>query len=344
LAGSLGVVTKPIVSVCVPTYNYARFLPDCIESILQQSISEWELIICDDCSTDGTHELLSQYAARDRRIRYIRNDCRLGMSPNLKNAADRAEAPYLKVLCADDWVTDRHLETMLSLMERHPHVVLGTCAEIHTDSEGRPLAVQFLMGQPLSVITGTKMLNRMARGHGFGGNSSFTIRTSAYRALGGYDPTIAYGVDYELAARLCRVGDYLHTDQPLFYGRSHGDSSSSVNPKKLLNIIDDYKIPNAIFQPRRFGNQEWRRYQRVISYVTARTILNVILEYARGHRSQARQLWQVARQHGNLALGLPYLALHAPWRICMYLRGRNGPVSKSPEAWMGRPRYVEPAI
>lgn len=328
---------KPAVSVCVPTYNYARYLSDCIESVLQQTFPDWELIICDDCSTDGTQELASGYAARDRRIRYVRNQRRLGMSANLKNVADRAEAPYIKILCADDWLAERHLETMVSLMDQHPGVVLGTAAEIHTDAEGRPTAVQFLLGEHVSVFSGEEMLDRMARGHGFGGNSSFIIRTSTYQRVGGYDPTIAYAVDYELAARLSRVGDYLHTDEPLFYGRSHSESSSSVNPKRLLNVIDEYVVPKTFFHPRRFGNLESRRYHRVIAYVTARSLLNVLVEHARGHHSQAHQLWTVTREHGHLALGLPYLVMHVPWRLYMYLTGRNRPVSRSPEPWMGRP-------
>jgi glycosyltransferase involved in cell wall biosynthesis len=57
----------PLVSVCVPTYNYARFLPDCVESVLQQTISDWERVITDDASSDQTEAIATQYAAADQR-------------------------------------------------------------------------------------------------------------------------------------------------------------------------------------------------------------------------------------------------------------------------------------
>src|ERR1700752_2051267 len=89
-------MSAPRVSVCVPTFNYARFLPDCIESVLQQTMTDWELVITDDCSTDGTDVIVDRYAKADPRIRYIRNEQRLGMSSNLKRACDLGRGEYLK--------------------------------------------------------------------------------------------------------------------------------------------------------------------------------------------------------------------------------------------------------
>ncbi len=77
----------PLVSVCVPTYNYGRFLPDCIESVLEQTLDDWELVLCDDCSTDDTEEVVRSYVERDSRVRYVRNERRLGMNGNLKRTA-----------------------------------------------------------------------------------------------------------------------------------------------------------------------------------------------------------------------------------------------------------------
>jgi glycosyltransferase involved in cell wall biosynthesis len=280
----------PLVSVCVPTYNYARFLRDCIESVQEQTMIDWELVICDDCSTDETAEVVKEYSAKDPRIRYIRNDRRLGMNGNIKAVADSGTGRYLKMLCADDWLAPRCLEVLCKLMEGYPRVVLATSAEIHCNEAGTPLQVQFLLGRPVLVLPGEVMLDRMARGSGFGGNSSFLIRTSAYRAVGGYHDTVQYAADYELAARLCRVGDYLHTDEPLFYGRSQPESSSSQDPKKLLDVLDWFDIPGKVFQPRRLGNREWRRYQMLTALLTARYLLNIVLEHMRGHHSYARTL------------------------------------------------------
>src|SRR5438045_4978983 len=94
LRGHIQGQRHPLVSVCVPTYNYARFLPDCIESVLAQTLTGWELIICDDCSTDDSAEVVRRYADRDPRIRYVRNETRLGMNGNIKHATDLGRGRY----------------------------------------------------------------------------------------------------------------------------------------------------------------------------------------------------------------------------------------------------------
>ena len=328
---------KPFVSVCVPTYNYGHFLRDCIESVRAQTLSDWELIICDDCSTDETSELVKRYAAIDSRIQYIRNEQRLGMNRNLKRVADAGRGQYLKILCADDWLAPTCLEVLSGLLDKHQTVVLATSAEVNTDQQGTPLQVQFLFGEPISIIKGDKMLGRMANGEGFGGNSSFMVRASAYHEVGGYDGAILYAGDYHLAARLCRSGDYLHTDEPLFYGRNQPDSSSSQDTRKLLDVIDWFEIPEKIFRPRWIGNKEWRRYQIRMAALTARYSFNLMLEYARGHSQYASALRKILAEKGNFWTGIPFLMLHILHRMINRLTGRNRPRSMPPEKWMGAP-------
>jgi glycosyltransferase involved in cell wall biosynthesis len=327
----------PLVSVCVPTYNYARFLPDCIESVLEQTLTDWELIVCDDGSTDDTAEVVRRYADHDPRIRYVRNATRLGMNGNIQHTINLGRGRYLKVLCSDDWIAEKCLEVMVDLMEANPEVALGTCAEIHCDATGAPLQVQFLFGKPLSVIQGEAMLDWMARGMAFGGNSSFLIRSSAYRTVGGYRGSTWYAGDYDLAARLCRVGAYLHTDQPLFYGRVQPASSSANDPKRLLDVRDRFEIPDLVFRPRVFNNREWWRYQVLTGYCTARYMLNAALEYGRGQHDYARNLAGMLRNTGNFGFGMPLLVFHLPVRLYNKLTGRNLPRARPPEPWMGTP-------
>jgi glycosyltransferase involved in cell wall biosynthesis len=309
--------------VCVPTYNYARFLPDCIASVQQQTLPDWELVICDDQSTDATESIIASYAVGDSRIRYIRHAKRLGMNPNLKFAADQGRGKYLKILCADDWLAPRCLEVMIRLMEQHPGVALGTCAEIHTDAAGNPQFVQFLFGKPVSILSGEKMLDRMAAGSRFGGNSSFMIRADAYREVGGYCASMRYCGDFELAARLCRVGDYLHTDEPLFYGRDHESSSSSNDPDKLLDAMDFLELPGKLCVPRPFMSREWFRYERFSGHIAARYFTLAIVEWLRGRRGYGRRLLSLLRQQGNFAAGLVCLPFHLIYRLYAWTVGRN---------------------
>ncbi len=327
----------PLISVCVPTYNYGPFLHDCIESVQAQTITTWEMIICDDCSTDNTEVIIQDYARTDSRIRYIRNESRLGMNANIKKAADFGRGKYLKILCSDDWMMPNCLEVFLGFMEQNPNVVLATSAEVLSNEIGQPIQVQFLFGQQVSLLDGEQMLDRMAKGEGFGGNSSFFIRSSAYEAVGGYDQRCRYAADYDLAARLCRTGHYLHTDEPLFYGRIQPESSSSQDPKQLLDVVDAFEIPDKIFRPRRFPDREWRRYQLLTANLTARYLTNVILQETRGHHLYASNLRHLLRQYGNFVVGIPLLGAHIPMRIYRRLTGKNNPVSVKPPLNVGTP-------
>jgi hypothetical protein len=261
----------------------------------------------------------------------VRNEQRLGMNANLRRVCEHARGQYLKVLCAD---APRCLERMV---EAHPDAMLATSATIASGENGRSLQVQFLFGESLSVVPGQKMLDRMARGHGFGGNSGFLIRASAYDAVGGFDDSLLYAADYDLAARLCQMGNYVHTDEPLFYGRLHGQSSSSVDPGNLLDVRDWFSIPDKVLRPRPFGSRNWLRYQVLTGLLTARYSLNFFLEWGRGHREYAHALRRVLREQGNFIAGTPLLALHVPARIARRLTGRHRPRSRPPESWMGPP-------
>jgi len=329
--------SPPLVSVCVPTYNYARFLPDCIESVLEQSISDWELIICDDASVDDTENVVRRYAAHDPRIRYLRNTQRLGMNGNLKHAADCGTAKYLKILCADDWIAPNCLAVLCALMESYPSAAIATCAEIHTNAIGEAQRVQFLFGEPVTFIAGDEMLDRISRGEGGGGNSSFVIRAAAYHRVGGYDARRPYAGDYDLLARLCAVGDYVHTDQPLFYGRSQPDSSSARNPKLLLDVRDWYDVPATVFEPRHLGDRNWRRFTRRRRELTARYLLNILLEHCRGNHAYAQELRKIILAKGSLMLGIPWLVVHVPRRLYNRITGADKPLSRPVEAWMGTP-------
>jgi glycosyltransferase involved in cell wall biosynthesis len=318
---------NPLVSVCMPTYNYARFIRDCIESVLAQTFTDWELIIFDDCSTDTTGEIVGEYAKADERIRYVKNERRLGMNGNIKRAAEAGTGKYLKMLCSDDWLAPECLQTLVELMEKNPQVVLATPAEIACNEAGNPTHLQFLFGKALSIIPGEKMLDRVARGQGLGGHSSFLIRSAAYKAVGGYDDSLLYAADYDLGARLCRIGDYLHVDIPLLYARIQSTSSSSINPSKLFDVIDWFEIPRKIFRHRRLGDREWRRYQRLTANLTARYLVNTIVEELRGHHTYARNLRRMLWQYGNFLPGIPLLAVHLPVRIYKRLTGKNKPAS-----------------
>ncbi|NEQ80554.1 MAG: glycosyltransferase family 2 protein [Moorea sp. SIO2I5] len=105
----------PKVSVCIPTFNRVNLLPYAIDSVIKQTYQDWELIVCDDGSTDDTPELMSQY--QDSRINYIRHPKNIGKSNNMRSGFDAALGEYFIKFDDDDRLTPEFLAKTTAILE-----------------------------------------------------------------------------------------------------------------------------------------------------------------------------------------------------------------------------------
>jgi glycosyltransferase involved in cell wall biosynthesis len=110
------------VSVCIPTYNRAHFLPEAIASVQAQTESDWELIVCDDGSRDGTPELMSSFD--DKRIRYLRHESNIGKSNNMRSGYEAATGQYFVKFDDDDRLMPDFLAKMGQVLDQNPAVDL----------------------------------------------------------------------------------------------------------------------------------------------------------------------------------------------------------------------------
>lgn len=122
------------VSVVIPAYNAAKYLPAAIESILSQTFQDFEVIILDDCSTDNTWDVIQEYAKRNARIRPFRNLRNLGIAGNRNKGVSLATGKYLVWQDADDISLPTRIEKQLHFMELHPEVgIVGGYIELFRD-------------------------------------------------------------------------------------------------------------------------------------------------------------------------------------------------------------------
>lgn len=119
-------INKPFVSVVTPFYNTADYLRECIESVLSQSYPHFEYLLVDNQSTDGSASIAAEYAAKDKRIRVIRNKEFVGQVANYNGALRHVapEARYVKMVQADDCIFPDCLERMVAVAESHPTVAI----------------------------------------------------------------------------------------------------------------------------------------------------------------------------------------------------------------------------
>ncbi len=131
---------SPKVSICIPTYNRADILPYAIESALRQTYTDFELLICDDASTDRTAEVVSQWS--DPRIHYIRHPQNIKRSRNMRSGYEAAQGEYFIKFDDDDALTPDFLEKTVAILDAHPGLDL-VCSDhwiINAHNERDPVA------------------------------------------------------------------------------------------------------------------------------------------------------------------------------------------------------------
>ncbi len=128
---------SPVVSIALPVYNGAATLRVAVDSILQQSFTDWELIILDDHSTDHSLEIMSSFS--DPRIRLVEGEKNIGLSARLNMAADMAEATYFARMDQDDISFPDRIEKQLAYLQKHPDVDLLATAMIPFRGDGEAL-------------------------------------------------------------------------------------------------------------------------------------------------------------------------------------------------------------
>jgi glycosyltransferase involved in cell wall biosynthesis len=221
-------VNSPKISVLIPTYNYARFLPEAIESVLAQEFWDFELLIVDDCSTDNTTEVIKPFCARDARVRFAVNPVNLGMVNNWNYCLELARGEYIKFLFGDDKLFHpQALGKMISLLEDHPSATLAASARTILDEHSR--AVDAWRALAEGRHNGRKIIVSclIEDANLVGEPSAVLFRKKDARR--GFDPKYRQIVDIEMWFYLLEKGDLAYTREPLCAFRQHARQQSALN-------------------------------------------------------------------------------------------------------------------
>jgi glycosyltransferase involved in cell wall biosynthesis len=198
----------PTVSVVVPCYNYGRYLPSCIESIVSQTGVETRVLIIDDTSTDDSAEVGRALAEKYDNVEFRRHEVNQGhIATYNEGLLEWADGDYVSLLSADDELTPGSLARSVEIMEAHPRVgmVYGGIEEF---GEGIPRKVSSV-GRPGSIVyDGHSWLKK--RSHqavNVVPTPGTTLRTSVQREVGGYDPLLTHAGDFEMWLRVAAISD-----------------------------------------------------------------------------------------------------------------------------------------
>jgi len=213
----------PRVSIGLPVYNGEDHLAEAIESVLSQTYQNFELVICDNASTDRTEEICRRFAARDSRVHYHRNPENIGATGNFRRTFELANAEFFNWLSHDDLLGPKYLETCLALFGRSPSsVVLCFSPQIRLTYEGEPWRDKDRMAwyeanPPYDQVSFERLMfvpDRRIPPMLFGlARREALAKTALLRPL-------VYS-DLMLIPELRLLGEFREIDEPLFFRRSH---------------------------------------------------------------------------------------------------------------------------
>lgn len=232
----------PKISVCIPTYNSGNFVQSCLESILNQTISDIEIIVSDNASTDDTVSIIK--SLNDSRIQLYQQPENIGSCDNFNFAIAKASGSLIKSFCSDDIMIPNLLEKQQEIMDAYSHVGIVSCYSLVVNAN----KVRWVWEVTPGYETGDRILCNSIRTltNRFGGPSSFMYRRDAIKNQR-YEKKYEYIPDVKLPAMIMRAGwDYYGiADVGIEYICHANQVTHSVihrEPAEWLQLMMDFSI------------------------------------------------------------------------------------------------------
>jgi glycosyltransferase involved in cell wall biosynthesis len=258
-------VSAPAFSVVIAAYNEEGYVGAAITSVLRQTREDWEAVVIDDGSTDGTRKVVEGFARRDPRVSLVSRENR-GLAPSLNEGVERSRAPYVSLLDADDLWMPRYLEEMGRVLDAAPDAGFAYTDAWWMDAEthrfNRSLAMDPWDPPPEPPSDPLEMLRLVVRHNFIFGLA--TMRRGALDEVGAFDSSLRSAEDYELWMRLLSRG-YRAVQPPgvLAIKRVRKTSMSTDNPTMLgalheiwSRVAADSSLPEDIRETAR-GRVRW---------------------------------------------------------------------------------------
>ena len=200
-------------------FNGAAHVEEALDSILEQTFDDFELIVIDDGSTDETPRLLGRRA--DARVRILRNETNRGLTWSLNRGLFEARGEYIARQDADDTSEPMRLARQVSYLDRNPHVMLLGTAYFRIDESGRRTARRTVPTESLAARWRLLFLNVFP-------HTSVMLRRSVLQSVGRYDERFEYAQDYEFWSRIARSHEVAGLTEPLVSYRTSSTSLTST--------------------------------------------------------------------------------------------------------------------
>ena len=244
-----------MISIVTASYNYANFIKETIQSVLNQTYTDWEMIIVDDCSSDNSVEIIKSY--NDERIKLYINEENLGLSKTIQKGIKKACGDWIVFLESDDYITPDYLEKKIQIAEKYPSVnlIFNDC-EFFGD-EKKVFDFNAVLKRTRKILNQNKYPFNMFY-YFYHSNKIFTFSAVMAKKEDllkiNYEPKLDYLLDWHLWIQMAYLGEFYFINEKLTYWRLHNNSyiknSTYKNPfnlqfKSYIDVFKkthDYKI------------------------------------------------------------------------------------------------------
>lgn len=256
---------SPKVSVCIPVYNGQDYIAEAVESVLGQTFQNYELIVCDNCSTDDTEKIVRSF--RDARIRYFKNENNLGLVGNANRCIDLSQGEYICILHHDDTMFPENLELKTKVLDANPQVGFVHSNVLWVDEKGGFLREWLDEARQDYIEDGKEVFHRYIRRMPKGALifiGSVMARKACYDRLGKFRVDLPHSNDNEMWLRLSLYYDVACVGKPLVTWRQHGTSASSGWDLSDAWLEEHFLTTEIVFQDYRDKIQHWEKLRQEV--------------------------------------------------------------------------------
>jgi glycosyltransferase involved in cell wall biosynthesis len=222
----------------MPVYNGKRYLGQAIDSVLGQDFDDFELVIGDDGSGDGTVDLARAYG--DRRVRVLAFGTNVGLAGNWNRTIQACRGRYIKYLAQDDLLFPGALRAFMNAAARFPDHHFFFCANEQIDEDGARLRFR-RPSCPVGPRSPAQMLGMLLRGNPVGGPTNTLVRSEVFPEVGWFDPSCKYSLDWVMWVQIARRYGGVFLDESLVQVREHEESETRRLAKSGATWWDGYE-------------------------------------------------------------------------------------------------------
>ena len=218
---------SPIISVVMPVYNAEAYLQEAIESILNQTFTDFEFIIVDDASTDNSHKIIEEFSKKDKRILILKNEKNFGIAETRTIGTKYAKGKYIAVADADDVSISTRFERQYNYLEKHSDCgVVGGFIQLFDSDTGKIIGVRKYYEDDANLRKRLFLYCPIAQ-------PVCMIRKEVFENIGYYDPKYPPAEDLDLWFRIGRRYKFANIQEILLKYRVHNQSATISRIQKM---------------------------------------------------------------------------------------------------------------